>query len=249
VTIQDVARASGVAPSTVSNALAGKPHVRDTTRRLVEETAAALGYRASTMARGLRLRRSWTIGLIISDIANPFFASVARGVEDVALAAGWHTIIGNSDYSSEKQAASVQTLLDRGVDGLILACQDSEGEHVAELAAGGVPFVLFNRRHRRVVADYVGVDNRAGILAGMCHLAKLGHRRIGFIRGPDNSTVTGERHRAYEEASTALGLTIDDRLLASADLTIEGGERAARTLLRGPRTPTAILATNDFMSD
>ncbi len=170
VTIQKVARAYGVAPSTVSNALSGKNHVSDETRSRIVEVAQQMGYRPSAIAASLRMQRSWSIGPLIGDITNPSLPELVRGVEDVVVAEQCNLILCNTDYSPEKEASYLRLLLDKQVDGLILASQESNSEAVVDLQKQGVPFVLLKRRHHSVKASYVGLDNKGGIGSAITHL-------------------------------------------------------------------------------
>lgn len=248
VTLKELARACGVSPSTASNALAGKPHVREGTREKVLRIAEEMGYAASPVARGLRMNRSWTIGLMVSDISNPFFSEIARGIEDVIIGQGWHLILANTDYDLDKQAYYMRAMHNHKVDGLVLACLGSDNEDVVELQRAGVNFVLLNRRHRRIEADLVGLNNVHGMIQAMDHLSGLGHRRIAVIRGPSDSTVTDERYAGYREGLKRAKLAEDPALVVDGDLTIPSGRAAVESLLALADPPTAILATNDLMA-
>jgi LacI family transcriptional regulator len=248
VSIQDVARACGLAPSTVSNALSGKPYVREETRRRVMEVAAELGYRASAMARGLRLQRSWSIGLLLGDIANPYFPELMRGVEDVVAAAEYQLILGNTDYRADKQAAYLRLMRDKQVDGLILASQAAESPEVDGLALDGLPLVMLNQRQGSAPCDYVGVDSQAGLAATCRHLWQLGHLRIAYIQGRETSSAAQTRVGAFRDAMRALGAPVDPELIGQGDFSIESGEQVARRLLDQPDPPSAILAGNDLMA-
>lgn len=250
VTIQDVARACEVAPSTVSNALSGKAHVSEETRSRIAEVAQQMGYRPSAVARSLRLQRSWSIGLLIGDITNPFFPELVRGVEDVAAAEQCDLILCNTDYSPEKEASYIQLLLDKQVDGLILASQQSDSEAVVQLQQQGVPFVLVNRRHHLVQANYVGLDNRGGIASTINHLVGLGHRRIALLRGPadSKSTAAEERYHGYLAALKAHGLALDPDIVIESDYTMAAGYQAAQRLVALPDPPTSAICTSDVMA-
>ena len=248
VTIQDVARACALAPSTVSNALAGKTYVRTETRERVVRIAAEMGYSASPLARGLRMNRSWSIGLVISDISNPSFAEVARGIEEVVIERGWHIIVANTDYDRDKEAKYLKAMRDHKVDGLALASFASDSDDVVDLHQAEENFVLLFRRHRRIQADLVGIDNRGGMIVAMDHLSGLGHRRIAVIRGPEDSTATDERFDGYLEGLKRARVLFDGDLIADGDLTMESGIAAMERLLALPEKPTAVLATNDFMA-
>jgi DNA-binding LacI/PurR family transcriptional regulator len=247
-TIKDVARACGVAPSTVSNALSGSGYVRDDTRAQVLDAAKRLGYRASSVARGLRMQRSWSVGLLLADIANPWFPELVRGVEDVLWSAQINLVLCNTDYQAEKEDAYLRHLLDKRVDGLILASTGAESPAVPRLQAEGVPLVMLNRRHGSVATDYVGMDNKGGIAAAVKHLVELGHRRIAFIAGRISSSAANERREGYLLAMAEhLGSAPPD-LMVQGDYSIVSGFEAARRLLALTPRPTAIVSANDFMA-
>lgn len=247
-TIKDVARACGLAPSTVSNALAGKAVVRPETRALVQRTAERLGYRASGLARGLRLQRTWTVGALVADIANPFFADLVRGMEDRLWAEGYSLAICSTDYDADKETALLRLLLDKRLDGLILASTASDSDEVPRLKRLGVPYVLLNRRHVSEPSDYVGMDNAVGTAAAVAHLAALGHRRIAFIQGPPRSSAAGERLAGYRGEMRRRFGELDESLIAPGDYAAEQGRAAVDRFLALPAPPTAIVAANDFMA-
>ncbi len=248
VTIKDVALACGVAPSTVSNALTGKGYVRAKTRDQVIAAAARLGYRASSLARGLRLQRTWTVGVLLADIANPFFPDLVRGMEDVLWAQHYNLMLCNTDYDKAKEAAYLRHLVDKRIDGLILASTAADSPEVLVLRERGMPFVMLNRRHRTLATDYVGIDNRGGTAAAVQHLAELGHSRIAFIRGPQDSSAAEDRLSGYLDEMRRRFALFDEQLIAPGDYSIEAGRRAGAQFLALDRRPTAIAAANDFMA-
>ena len=247
-TIKDVARACGVAPSTVSNALSGSGYVRDDTRAQVLDAAKRLGYRASSVARGLRMQRSWSVGLLLADIANPWFPELVRGVEDVLWSAQINLVLCNTDYQAEKEDTYLRHLIDKRVDGLILASTGAESPAVPRLQAEGVPLVMLNRRHGSVATDYVGMDNKGGVAAAVAHLAELGHSRIGFIAGRISSSAASERREGYLFAMAAHFGAAPPELIAQGDYSIVSGFEATRRLLALTPPPTAIVSANDFMA-
>ena len=247
-TIKDVARACGVAPSTVSNALSGSGYVRDDTRAQVLDAAKRLGYRASSVARGLRMQRSWSVGLLLADIANPWFPELVRVVEDVLWSAQINLVLCNTDYQAEKEDTYLRHLIDKRVDGLILASTGAESPAVPRLQAEGVPLVMLNRRHGSVATDYVGMDNKGGVAAAVAHLAELGHSRIGFIAGRISSSAASERREGYLFAMAAHFGAAPPELIAQGDYSIVSGFEATRRLLALTPPPTAIVSANDFMA-
>jgi LacI family transcriptional regulator len=245
-TIRDVAEATGLALSTVSNALAGKHYVTDETRTLVQEAAERLGYRASAVARGLRMRRSFAIGVLVADVANPSSADFVRGVEDVAMAEKCSIFLCNTDGDEERQLWHMRTLLDRQVDGMVLISQHCSSPAVRACLGGDPPFVLIQRRNFDHPDDYVGSDNVTGLSQALHHLHNLGHQRIGFVRGPADSSSALERQQTFQSHVGSLGLHDDPDLIFPGDYTFAAGVAAADHLLHLRRPPTAIFASSDM---
>jgi LacI family transcriptional regulator len=246
VSIHDVAREAGVALSTVSNALSGKDNVKESTRQKVQEAADRLGYRVSVVARALRMQRTFTLGVLLADVANPSSPDFLRGVEDMAERESCSLLVCNTDGLLEKQIAQMHVLLDRRVDGLVLLSQYCDPPLVRELLNSGTPFVLLQRRSRQYQDDYVGADNHEGITAAIEHLVGFGHKRIGLIRGPTESTTADERLDAYRIAVERLKLDDDPALVIQGNYQVDGGYRAAREFISMSQRPTAILAANDM---
>lgn len=246
VSIRDVARETGVALSTVSNALAGKDCVTEATRERIQEAAHRLGYRASGVARALRMQRTFTIGVLMADVSNPSSPDFLRGIEDVADREKCSLLLCNTDDILHKQLAHMRVLLERQVDGLVLVSQYCDSPEVRELLDAGTPFVLLQRRSPKYKDDYVGADNSDGITAAVRHLTGLGHRRIAFIRGPVASSTATERLEAFERAVASFRIDRDPALVVQGNYLVEGGHQAARQLLDLERRPTAIIAANDM---
>jgi LacI family transcriptional regulator len=235
-----------LALSTVSNALSGKNYVGDATRLKVQDTAVRLGYRPSAVARALRMQRSFAIGVLANDIANPAFPAFVRGIEDVALRENSTLLLCNTDGLIDRQIAQMRTLHDRRVDGMVLISQFSGEPEIRELLGGGMPFVLLQRRSDIFDDDYVGADNAAGMTAAIQHLVDHGHRRIGFIRGPAESSTAMERLAVFRESVPAFGLDADPDLVFPGDYSTESGGAALRRFMALRRPPTAIMASNDL---
>jgi LacI family transcriptional regulator len=246
VSIHDVAREAGVALSTVSNALAGKDYVREATRAKVQEAADRLGYRASGVARALRMQRTFTIGVLLADVSNPSSPDFLRGIEDVADREASSLLVCNTDGLLEKQIAHMRVLLDRQVDGLVLISQYCDPPEVRQILESGTPFVLLQRRSRIHKDDYVGADNVEGITAALNHLAGFGHKRIGFMRGPIESSTVDERLDAFRQGVARMGLDTDPSLVVQGSYQVDGGYQAAQAFFAMKRPPSAILAANDM---
>jgi LacI family transcriptional regulator len=246
VSIHDVAREAGVALSTVSNALAGKEIVKESTRVRIQEIADRMGYRVSVVARALRMQRTFTLGVLLADVSNPSSPDFLRGVEDVADRESCSLLVCNTDGLLDKQVTQMKVLLDRRVDGLVMLSQYSDPPLVRELLDSGTPYVLLQRRSRKHQDDYVGANNDEGISAAVEHLVKLGHTRIGLIRGPSESSTADERMVAFQQAVARLQIDNDPALIVQGNYHVEGGYRAAKEFLAMRNPPTAILAANDM---
>jgi len=246
-TIVDVARLAGVHPSTVSRALhrADLP-LRPETRRKVLAAVARLEYRPSVIARGLRLQRTNTLGMLVPDITNPFFPPIIRGAEEAARERGYELVLCNTDDSPDRETASLRLLRERQADGLLMATSRMADATLAAVRRDRFPFVLVNRGSR-VPADLsVEVDNERAAESVIAHLAGLGHRRIAHIAGPLSTTTGAERAAGYRAAMRSRGLPADESLVAEAEAYAEpSGYAAAVRLLRA--SPTAIFGANDLL--
>lgn len=252
-TIIDVAQEAGVHPSTVSRVLTGHAGttLRPATRDRVLEAADRLGYRASAIARGLRLNQTMALGMIVPDITNPFFSGIIKGAEEAALARGYNLVLCNTEDEPEREAAYLHLLRQRQVDGLMIASSRMADVTIAELRGeGGIPFVLLNRGTRADDGDLaVVVDNATAAFDAVAHLAALGHRRVGHIAGPQVTTTGLERLSGFQAGVTAHDLDTDPGLVVEAEgFTIEEGSRALVAMLAGGARPTAVFAANDMIA-
>jgi LacI family transcriptional regulator len=250
-TITDVASEAGVHPSTVSRVLNGHAGstIRPATRERVLAAADILGYRPSALARSLRLQRTLTLGMLVPDITNPFFSSIIKGAEDAARERGYNLILCNSEDQPEREAAYLLLLRERQVDGVLIASSQMADETIEGLRADSFPFVLVNRAAQDGEDLAVVVDNHAAAVEVVAHLAALGHRRVGHIAGPQNTTTGRDRREGYEAGVRAHGLAHEPALVVEADAFSEdAGDRALGIMLAGPARPTAVFAANDLIA-
>jgi LacI family transcriptional regulator len=250
-TITDVASEARVHPSTVSRVLNGHAGstIRPATRERILAAADVLGYRPSALARSLRLQRTLTLGMLVPDITNPFFSSIIKGAEDAARERGYNLILCNSEDQPEREAAYLQLLRERQVDGVLIASSQMADETIEGLRADSFPFVLVNRAAQDGEDLAVVVDNHAAAVEVVAHLAALGHRRIGHIAGPQNTTTGRDRREGYEAGVRAHGLAHEPALVVEADAFSEdAGDRALGMMLAGPARPTAVFAANDLIA-
>jgi DNA-binding LacI/PurR family transcriptional regulator len=206
--IEDVARQAGVSTATVSRVLSGKPYVSDALRRRVLETIDLLDYRPSRVARSLRVQRSSIIGLIISDIQNPFFTSVVRAVEDVAQQRGYSVILCNSDEDVGKELTYIELMLAEQVSGMIVSPTASSNAVYRRLIEQRIPVVAIDRRVDDVPMDMVVADNAGAACAVVSHLIESGCRRIGAVLGNPDASTGAERYQGYVAALVAHGLPV-----------------------------------------
>lgn len=247
-TIKDVARNAGTSVATVSYVVSGNRYVSPELTARVREAMHALDYHPSGVARSLRNRRTNNIGLLLSDITNPFFPEIARGTLDAARAASYHVLVCNTDTLPDEARYYIRVLRAQRVAGMIFTSVTPEDEPVLRqlLRTGEVPFVLVNRRIDGLECDFVGIDNVASATIMMRHLLGLGHRRIAFIAGPSSSSASAARLRGYQKALAGEGIAYDPELIEEGALTDETGYVAARRLLA--QRPRAIFAANDAMA-
>jgi LacI family transcriptional regulator len=247
-TIADVARRAGVSTATVSRVLAGLGRARPETRDRVRAAARDLGYRPSGVARSLKRQSTETLGLIITDIENPYFPELVRAVEDAARAEGYTILLCNAADDPDREARYLDLLFERRVDGLIIAASSLGGRHHGWLAAPPLPVVLINTSPPDVDLPVIRSDNReGGRLAGR-HLLGLGHRRFGYLMPPPRNVDAPERLAGVRDAMSEAGLDPATIAVAVGTPLVGGGEAAMHELLdRAPGT-TAVVAYNDLMA-
>lgn len=245
-TIKDVAARAGISYTTVSHVVNGTRPVSDPVRIKVEAAIAELGYVPSGVARSLRARATGTIGLLVPNASNPYFAELARGIEDHAERNGYSVILCNSDDDGDKQLRYLRVLLERRIDGLIVATVASDPAFVQALAAVKVPLMLVDRSLDGVQADRVQVDHELGGYLATRHLLELGHRRIACIGGPASTQVVQLRAVGYRRALQEAA--IEALPVVDCAFTSPGGHAAALALLTGGEVPTAIFAGNDMIA-
>ena len=245
VTLRDIARATGVSVNTVSRALTGKSDINAETKLRVQEEAERLGYQPNMAARSLVLGRTRSIGLVVSDCTNPFYAMLIRAVEDVAYSNGYSLLLATSNETVDREAAALQMLRERRVDGLLISPVSVEAPHLGLFVEGNLPCVLLTRRPAGYVGLFVGTDNAQAAELAMRHLLELGHRHIAHVTLSNGSISARTRMEAYRRELTRAGISPDRRFEVAVPQTIEGGRAAACSLLGQRRRPTAIFTYND----
>lgn len=252
-TIEHVADRAGVSISTVSRVVNSSVPVDPRTEARVRAAIAELGYRPNLLARSFRQRITHTIGLLVPDNSNPFFAEVARAIEDAGFAAGYSVVLCNSDLSEVKQATYVDVLLAKGVDGLILFSTgfippESGLDIIARVREAGVPCVVVDRDLGDLPIDQVMVDNHQGGYTAGQYLLRLGHRHFACIAGLRDLTPSAGRIAGFFQALADADVDHRDATLVSDNGRSDGGMAAAQELLRRGIDFTAVFAFNDLMA-
>ena len=249
VTIKDVARKAGVSPATASRVAGNYGYTSKTSRRKVLAAIQELGYRPNFVARSMVTKYTHTLGLIVTDITNPFFAQLMRSVEDIAWEAGYTLFLANTDENPEREKAIIQTILERQVDGLILVPASSQpAPYLEHFLQQGIPLVLLDRNVRGLSVDTVMVDNENGAFKAVTHLIHLGHHRIGMVIDNLDISTNTERLAGYRRAYQEAGLPVDEHLIQSCQFTEQSAFNLTITLLNQPDRPTALFAANNFMT-
>jgi DNA-binding LacI/PurR family transcriptional regulator len=245
-TIRDVARRAGVSTATVSRVLAGIGNPKAETADAVMEAVGALDYRPSAVARSLRMRRTHTFGLIVTDIQNPFFPELVQAADDAARRFGFTILLGSAAYDEHRTVHYLDLMADRRVDGLIVASSQVSDESWHWLAASPVPVVVVNAEPGDVPISVITSDNTAGMAVVAEHLIGLGHRRIAYVRGEEGMTADLPRIEGFRRACSAAGIPASDIIELRGDARLEGGERAVAELLATDSGVTAIACHNDI---
>jgi LacI family transcriptional regulator len=217
VNIKNVADMAGVSTATVSHVINQTRFVREETRHKVLEAIEILNYHPSAIARGLVTNSTQTVALIISDITNPFFTAVARGVEDEINQHDFHTIFCNTDEEPVREDEYLRLLFAHQIDGLIIAPTGVCSKNLIRMAEASIPIVLLDRRTVDIDAPLVGVDNEGGAYQATCYVIELGHRRIGLLTGMETISTLQDRVSGYKRALREAGIPIDESLIVRAD--------------------------------
>lgn len=250
-TIYDVAKKAGVSIATVSRVLNNSIHVSEKTKQKVKTAIEELNYTPNILASALTKKSTLTIGLLIPDISNPFFSELSRGVEDACNDFGFNTVICNTDYSLQKEAAYINLLRQKSVDGFVITTAHYNDKNVIQLIKDRIPMVLLDRNIERSDAydiDLVLSDNIGGGYLATKHLIQLGHKNIACFLGPPEIEVNVEREKGYIKAMKEAKLTINPSLVAYGDFKLEFGYKKTIELLNRHIIPTAFFAANDLIA-
>jgi len=245
-TVRDIARHAGVSPATVSLVLRKSPLVAEATRTRIQSSIDALGYVYHRAAANLRMRLTHTVGLLVCEITNPFYAELTAAIDDVLDSAGWVAFLANTAESSARQDRFIARMREQRVDGILLAPAEGTNPHIVdELKRHGLPVVQMLRRLGRQQADHVSADFRSGMILAAEHLIRLGHQRIAFVGGARQVSPALDRTEAFRECLPRHGLPVGPIITSLP--TREEGALAVGQLFHGKSDdPTAVICHNDI---
>lgn len=250
VTIKDVAKEANVSITTVSRVLNDKPDVNDDTKKKIKKIIEELNYKPNDIARGLVLNKTNTIGLIIPDIANPFFPGVARGVEDIARKFNYSVIYSNTGNDKDKEKEAIELLKSKRVDGMIvsLSVNQKNKELLRRLKKEKFPVVQIDRKIPGVNTPAVVVDNIKSAKDVVNYLKIQGHKDIGHITGDLEVIPSRDRLKGFKQALNELGLQLKNEWIKKGDYSKDSGYNKMKEILSSKVKPTAVFAANDLMA-
>lgn len=249
ITIYDVAREADVSMATVSRVVNGNPNVKPTTRKKVLEVIRQLGYRPNAVARGLASKKTTTVGVIIPDISNMFYAELTRGIEDIATMYHYNIILSNSDLKTEKELKLIETLLEKQVDGLVYLGGELTDKHQEIFSETNVPVVLAATHDQSQKQAFVTIDQKKAAEEATTVLVKEGNQKIAFISGPLTDVVKGyPRYQGYKSALQKHQIPFDEDWVRVGDYRYASGYQSMIELLEAHPNCTAVFAASDEMA-
>ena len=246
-TIKDVAQAANVSTNTVSRALNNKPDVSKETRAKVLSIAKELNYSPNNLARSLISKHTGTLGVVVTDNANPFYARVIKGIEDVVRTQGYNIILCNTDEDSEREVEAIRLLQQKRVDGILITPVQHDSRYLEELNSYPNPYVLLNRHPRKGLVDYVINDNAYGARLAVHRLTSTGRKNIAYICGPSTISSVQERLQGCKDAMEEAGLSSASLRVERTNLKMEGGVEAMERLLAHD-PPDGVFAYSDILA-
>ena len=247
-TMKDVADLAQVSTTTVSHVVNNTRYVSNELRQRVLDAMRDLGYHPNSLARSLRRGETKTIALITPDASSPFFAKIARLIEDIGYNNDYSVILCNSDNNLDKELSYVGTMIAKQVDGIVFISAGDSESHLQLLANYGIPVIVVDRDVSASMADVVMIDNEYGGYVATQYLISLGHRRIACITGPSDLTPSAARVHGYRRALAEADIPITPGYIVSGDFQLSGGIAATRTILQAIPPPTALFVCNDMMA-
>jgi DNA-binding LacI/PurR family transcriptional regulator len=247
-TIYDIAKEAGVSIATVSKVINGKGRISQETRSAVIAIMERLDFQPSVIASALTGKKTFTLGLLVPDVSNPFFAEIARAIEDQGHQLGYSVVMCNTDNKDEKVERYISLLLQKSVDGIIIATGIEKKEILEQLLAKGLPIVLIARELPLIAVDTVVVDDYVGGCLAASHLLQIGHKEIAILAESQKVSSSRERIRGFRQTMSDAGLTLNEQWLRVCDYKVEDGKNKALELLHEDHRPTAIFACNDMLA-
>lgn len=247
VTLKDIGKEVGVSATTVSRALNNKPDISYQVKQKIKEVAQRLGYSPNALARSLKAKKTSSIGVLIADIADPFFAPIVKGIENTARQMGYSIILCDTGGEYEQEKLALQMMLEKRVDGLLITPSQTEYGDILELKRKKIPFVLVGRHFDLVESDYVITDDIKGAFLATDYLIKKGHKRILFMNGPNYISSAKERLVGYKRALQEHSILFDKSLVKEGALKMEDGYRIMKQILSSGTKFTAVFAYCDFV--
>ncbi|WP_153064108.1 LacI family DNA-binding transcriptional regulator [Vallitalea guaymasensis] len=246
MTIKDVAEKAKVSTATVSRVINNKTEgITEEMRRHVQKVIDEMGYTPSGLARGMVTKKTYTIGLVIQNICNPFFPKMVSGVESIAYKNGYMVLLCNTDENIEREKNYVSILREKRVDGIIITVSNGKDkEYISNLTAGNIPFVFLDEIAEDV--NCVCVDNESGAYKATTHLIELGHKNIACLSGPDTSITNLQRVKGYRKALEEANLPIREELILKGTYKADSGFKNTENILNRYNDVTAIFCANDF---
>jgi LacI family transcriptional regulator len=244
--INEIARLAGVSTATVSRTINGSGKVKPETAEKVWRVVDDMGYHPSSHAQALASGKSQLIGLIISDITNPFFPELVRSFEEISLQNGFEVIVANTGYDPSRMAHTVRRMIQRKTEGVAVLTSEMEPALVEQLEMQQMPVVFLDTGRKGRQASNIKVDYGMGIMEAVAHMVDLGHKRIGYIGGPVKYASARARQRAFKKCLQEYGLPSNGDLIQRGNFKIDGGAAAMARLMEIKERPTAVLAANDM---
>lgn len=248
ITIKDIAEKAEVSYATVSRALNGKYGVNPNTRARIISIANQLKYRPNAIARGLVKKQTYTLGLVIPDITNPFFPEVARGIEDGAQEAGYSLFLCNTNWEETKEISYLGLLQEKRVDGIVIAPITDRGAALEQVLSPNLPLVYVSRAPHDTRRSFVTIDDSRGGYMATEHLIEQGYTSIGFIGAPEGSLTVDDRLEGFKLAFAKYGRQVEERYMLFGDFKRETGYNLIQRLISSGEMPRAVFAENDLLA-
>lgn len=251
ITLEHIAQKLGISKTTISRVLTGQSaryRISDNTKKLVLNASVEMGYVPDQLARGLRTKRTNTIGLVIPDISNPFFSTIARNIEIQARKVGKSIILSDSQEDTQLEIESLRILQGRKVDGLIICPVGEQSNHLVPIVNSGLPVVIVDRYFPELKCPYVVSDNYQGALEAVNYFLEMNHKRVAYIQGRVNTSVNNDRIRGYRDAHKKHGIPVDESIIVGDSFGKRNGYIGTKILLKNNSRPTAIFSASNLIS-